>query len=239
MPRPVREYRANLPPAVDEMVLKLLAKAPADRPQSAEELVAGLAPFAAGGDLLAWKNSLPQEADSFFFATGNSPRRVASGAVPTSSTPGLVANTTRREGAPSAAQAPAIDEPPKRRAFRTWGAMAVGLVCLSVLGGLAAYQFTKRPAVRDDLKVRPSAEQAENESPSAVALRDFSDIPPRTWQKLLDRQPIPIFWNPGEGLARHEWSQPQQQLLVTNDKTGVIGLGTTSAQDFSLQVGIH
>ena len=38
-PRPPREWRAELPPALDDLVLRLLAKDPADRPESAEVVV--------------------------------------------------------------------------------------------------------------------------------------------------------------------------------------------------------
>jgi serine/threonine protein kinase/regulation of enolase protein 1 (concanavalin A-like superfamily) len=39
MPRHPRVWRSELPPALDELVMRLLAKAPADRPQSAEVVV--------------------------------------------------------------------------------------------------------------------------------------------------------------------------------------------------------
>jgi serine/threonine-protein kinase len=42
-PRPVRELRPGVPPALDALVLEMLAKSPADRPQGAHEVGRGLA----------------------------------------------------------------------------------------------------------------------------------------------------------------------------------------------------
>ena len=41
-PRPPRAWRSELPPALDELVLRLLAKDPSDRPESAEVVIKGI-----------------------------------------------------------------------------------------------------------------------------------------------------------------------------------------------------
>lgn len=48
---PVREHRPDVPAGLAKLLERLLAKNPQDRPKSAEEVAAALAPFAAGADL--------------------------------------------------------------------------------------------------------------------------------------------------------------------------------------------
>jgi WD40 repeat protein/serine/threonine protein kinase len=52
-PLPLAESRNDLPPGLSELVDRLLAKGPADRPASAAEVAEALTPFAAGNDLVS------------------------------------------------------------------------------------------------------------------------------------------------------------------------------------------
>ena len=100
----------------------------------------------------------------------------------------------------------------------------------AAVGGLPAEAPLPGPA-------RPAA--IPEEEPTAATLRDFSTAPDLVWQSLLDHKPAVVFWKRGEGLAQWDWKAELQQVHLASDDYGLLGLGTTSADGYTLQVDIH
>jgi len=121
------EVRAGLPRGVERLVQRLLAKAPGDRPASAQEVVTALEPFATAGDVtvrpgpeLAAGSSSQLPA-----ATVGASASSAPAATPRLDTVALVDRLGR--GAPSAA----------RQIGTAWALAIIALLCAA--GGAAAY----------------------------------------------------------------------------------------------------
>jgi serine/threonine protein kinase len=60
LPRPIRELRPDLPPEIESIMARLLAKRPDDRFQAPAELAAALAPLAVGANLPAVSHAVSQ-----------------------------------------------------------------------------------------------------------------------------------------------------------------------------------
>ena len=120
-PRPPSTIRPEIPPDLDMVVLRALAKNPDDRFQTAEEMDAELAHIAAGGSVTA--------------ITADAATAVLSGTSLASAAPTAIA-APRRERRPGTYRYP--DPPPRRRTIWPWLLAILGLVA-ALLAGWFAY----------------------------------------------------------------------------------------------------
>lgn len=255
-PAPLTELRTDVPAELSDLVLRLLAKDPRDRVQSADELARMLSAFAAGVDLRAWHESLVLPHVSGVGLPTNTPgtsRSVKSASADTSQGPVPFDAPTVSEPRILQQPPPVGQALPRRFAVSSLRTALILLGAVLVIGTAAVVvspQLRSTPNPSTDRSVVPAPGGASAHAdarppgdtiprPKTLQLREFSPQPVRVWHKLLDEQPVPIFWKPADGLATLNWVEGLQQVYVANDDIGLVGLGTTDSQDFSLQFGIH
>jgi serine/threonine protein kinase len=131
-PPPIRSLRLEVPEAIDQLLARLLAKDPADRPQHPDDVSAALAPFAAGANLRVLVRRAPPTAE---------PEPALSGAEPT---PSAVSESTKPHSQTPSQQtdsAPIQQERAKTAGRRVMvglalaGLIAVSGVIATALGG--------------------------------------------------------------------------------------------------------
>jgi len=157
-PVPPRQHRPELPPAIEAVILRALAKRPEDRFQTAAEMMTALAQAA---------GALPQEAWGPLPHADSTP-----GALPTPQQRGSRQGTPMTP-APRATQAPATDPVVPARRSRAPLFIAAGAVL--VAAGIGAGVVVSRRSDRT-----PVATAAPDPAPGPVATNDTGDsaIPP-------------------------------------------------------------
>src|SRR5262249_20098929 len=120
-PPPLAGGRPDLPAGLTELVSRLLAKAPADRPASARDVAAALKPFAADSELIA-------------LARAAGP---ATGAAADTGTVAMTADDSSR----------AVRQRPRGRRWRKL--IGAGLAATVIVAIVAAFGFLARTAVLD------------------------------------------------------------------------------------------
>ncbi len=132
-PKPPREINPAIPPALDALVLQMLAKAPEDRPQTAAEVRDRLANFETA---TAPTKPLPP-ADAL---TAVAAAAAAAAEVPQVATVPQAASASPDPTAPTRAVPPRAVSPPRSRRAGPWAFLAV--VALLLLGAAVAYALT-------------------------------------------------------------------------------------------------
>ncbi len=215
------EGLSSIPAGLGAVLLRMTAKAPDERYQSAREVAQALTPFAAGCQLLRLLDRREQDAETPIRALdGPWPEELSRLTQPPHETP----RSSRTD--------PATEPPAKRRGWR----IPIGLGLLAcVLAALAAFApgFLTRPGPgKTDVPGPETAPRAL--APGPVAL---DDLKPRTHHRLLDRQPIPIGCDPDDQ-RRWRWDQGQHLLDVKGPGTLLFPAGTTSRSRYDFEAGI-
>ena len=210
--RRLAEQRGDVPAAVEELLLRMMAKDPGDRPSTPAEIAQALAPFCGGaapaalaGEVLA---RLPVGAQA-------SLDDVAKVASPVHLTPA---------GGRTLTAAPR----PSRRPPRLW---AAGLVAGAALLG----------AVVAALLIRPWSWplDARQKNPPAAPAEDPSQADEHAgWQNLLAQKPTKPVWPRADGTFFH-YDPIHETVSIICPKNALVGLGETDAASYKLQIGLQ
>lgn len=239
LPRNLQEIRSDIPWALSDLVCRLLEKSREKRVPNADQLAIQILPFATGADLAAWKSLVePNALDPKPVDSDQSSRAMLSADIETS-VPNRVPVSTRIASiAILSPVGPANDRLNSRNRRKVWVAVTAAALSISLILGAVALRRREQTASSESGPLTVNRPVVHEPTPG-IKLRDVSAGQPQAWQKLLDVAPVPILWKSRNGLASWTFEEPQEQLFVTNDELGLLGLGTTSLQDFSLRVGIH
>jgi serine/threonine protein kinase len=214
----LRDDPAALHPSVaaaGEILIRLLAKEPAHRPQTPDEVVRELTPLAAGANLLRICEMASQCANPDYEATSTQAQDVP----PPSTTVGAQATINLRR-------------PLGRRRWKRWA-----IAGIMVLVGTAALLANMPSRVYRDRQ--PSEETTS--PPSAPDPEPLASRAPEanTWETLLKKKPVPRLWTqPGKSTLMFEANR-EILSFQTPGGTGLIPLGGTTKGDYTLQIGFQ
>jgi len=195
--------------AAGEILIRLLAKEPAHRPQTPDEVVRELTPLAGGANLLRISELASQCANPDYEATSTQSQDVR----PSSTIVGAQATINLRR-------------PLGRRRWRRWA-----LAGIVLLAGTAALLANMPSRVNRDRP--PSPPSAPDPEPLASLAPEAN-----TWVTLLKNKPEPRLWTqPVKSTLAHE--AKREKLLFQTPGTGLIPLGETTKGDYILQIGFQ
>ncbi len=160
-PIPPAKLNPAIPARLEAVILKCLAKSPADRYQTGEELAQDLAAMRTNAGAVVMQTGAP------LAATAGSDVTLAPGSVATSIPPAASAKAAAQPG-----QKPAVKKPAKPARFETM--FAVALLCVAgvgaaVAGGWFWLAHRKQPAPPQQQTVTVPVQQPQQAPPVAVA----------------------------------------------------------------------
>ena len=160
-PIPPAKLNPAIPARLEAVILKCLAKSPADRYQTGEELAQDLAAMRTSAGAVVMQTGAPLP------ATAGSDATLAPGSVATSIPPAASAKAAAQPG-----QKPAVKKPAKPARFET--KFAVALLCVAgvgaaVAGGWFWLAHRKQPAPPPPQTVTVPVQQPQQAPPVAVA----------------------------------------------------------------------
>lgn len=244
----------SLSPPLAALIEQLLAKAPHDRPPSADEVAQRLEPLARGHDLrklvshvLSLKTAL---------TTANS---AAAGASIRSD---LDTQSHAEHGSTWRSN------PPTRSRWALLGTALLGLVVVLAYVVVSRARHDEGPAPPVSASVpaptppvsasvgAPTAQVVSSPSetkkdvgdqveapvtrdePVPAPVFDLDSQPPLQWQRLFVRRPTEFLWYGGDGLSTWNFDTGLQQVTARTRESGMLELGQTSAPRFTLQLGV-
>lgn len=203
--------RSSIPPVLDELMDRLLAKDPSGRPPSANEVIDVLGPLSKGARLAAL---LQSEASPP--AAENTTQTLDSGA-------------TKERAAP---------EPRKKQIAASWIGRS-SLVVLGGLAVLWLTAQTRKPESGQADNVPPPASGAERLSLAAVSADQASkDLAYLRWQSLLNRDPSKVIWPP-DALSLVHFDRSLGSLNARCSDIGILRLGRIDVKSFRLRMELH
>jgi serine/threonine protein kinase len=236
-PKPLSDFRNDVPPAVEELLLRLLAKKPGDRPQTAAEVAAALEPFCQGKTrsaetVLAGRAPKTEENHDWDFLNEIDEPTTKASAVDRTA-----ANDSLNNGAKKA-PARATQSQAKKRALVF--ALASGAVSLFVIALLVFLWMRDKSDPRVDSTGRaPKASNPTPERPEDPEKIKEPSVkpPPEPVKTPPDKPPVPPVKAPapekppgGPAVRQFEGGKgPVYALVVTPDGRQVIHAGLVQA----------
>jgi hypothetical protein len=218
-PIPEVRGRSDVPPALTDVLKRLLAKQPDDRFATPAEAADALEAFSRGADLLG-------------LAAAASSGRAERVQGPGEGLPHHQATTTPH--APKAVTAsglPAAPAGPLATPRRRWLAPALALVLLGGLG-IAAFVVFRRAGRDPGPPPDPSPPITSTAFPEQPAA-------PGVWNPLLEREPAPLRW-PSPGKNSFRLHRPEQrEIALSCEGLGMLGLGHTTAPSYRIAVTVQ
>ncbi len=206
-----RVRRPEVSADLDVVLAKMMAKAPAGRYQTPQELAAALAPFAAGADLSAVAETIPP---------ANFP------------TP-----PTDEPSAPSVTVQPlatTISQPAPAKPVRRWAATVVGIWLFGAAVSLAAMYLNRDR--QPPLDPPPTNDGSDDAIARAVDARVFN---PRVTNNLLDRAPKKLVWDNRKRNVAAAFNKDAGSLMVQAPEISLLSFGRTKATTYTLRVRIQ
>lgn len=217
--------------AASAILARMLAKEPAQRPQTPEEVVQELTPLATGANLLELSEKAAKCVNPDDEATGSH----AGGVRPLSTIASarLTVNLKRPRG---------------RGQWSLW--VSAGIVLLVVAATMILYPPWKNPNSHDSTQPISGVSQDSgststiNQQPLATASTNNPEskhpdtLAENTWVMLLQKEPKPRLWPKSpDSVLNHN---PQKQSLgITSYQSVLIPLGKTTTPEYQLQIGIR
>jgi serine/threonine-protein kinase len=157
-PKAPSQVNPSIPPALDSVILKALAKAPINRYQSAAELRADLVRVRAGQTPMAPMVMSDDERTAMLAAGGPATRRVSTG----------------RHASPVSDNGPVTDygyydDEPRRGGAGRIAAIVVGVLAVVGIVGFVAYQLLAGPAAPEQVQVPNLANATEQDARNQIA----------------------------------------------------------------------
>ncbi|GLC25798.1 serine/threonine-protein kinase [Roseisolibacter agri] len=152
MPDPLHVVRPDVPPALSDVIMRCLAKEPADRPPSAEALLADLEAATQGVQLSSGERSV-SSGEAGAYGEGTTPRSGATAPIPTPISAPTPATAAIPGGAALTAPMPAPAAAPDARRH-AW--LVAGIVMGAGLALLAGVAFS-RARLGEPVPVPPAA----------------------------------------------------------------------------------
>jgi serine/threonine protein kinase len=205
----LRDQRPDVPESVDDLLQRMTAKDPADRPATPSEVASALAPFAAPAELAALaRRGVEGACEAQFHELPL--------AAPEAITVQRHSTIDFSSTSPRQRQRPAF---PARRVLLVAVPGLAGVVALI----LAAWSF-----------ILPRERTGEHGAGS----RPPDHGQPVRAGNLLDRPPVPLLWPPG-GNSRWELKEKGLELFVHVDGDSLLRLGETTAAAYELEATIE
>lgn len=209
-PPRVVTLRADVPPQLDAIVHKLLAKVPSERLMSAQDVAEALVPFSVQARLPALAEPEPRSpafevtTRNFFGASTKNPT------------------------------APAVEK--KKIGLGVW----IGLCNLIVLLGLGiVWYFTHRPGQPKDVPspTPKSTNPVDAQSPQIedVLSRDLEVF---RWYSFLNHEPRKVIW-PLDGVSSLNFDRERSRLNVSSSGICVLSLGRADLTEYKLRMDFH
>ena len=215
-PPPIRSLRPEAPEALGQLLTRLLAKNPADRPQHPDEVARALAPLAAGADLRALLVQARQNA-----AMGN-PSDPEALHTPS----GLAGSTRPLDSAPTPRKKATATRPRLILGLALAGLIAAGGVIAAVVGGFG------RSGDRSDQKVTTIDRKglaSEGQTIAGSGLTKF-DL----------RQPLQeLQWEGHVSSPPPFFNDNQQMLEVRPDSYQLLAIGNYDGQPGAFEITIR
>ncbi|WP_020472923.1 serine/threonine protein kinase [Zavarzinella formosa] len=210
--------RPEIPDALDDVITRMMAKSPADRYATPQEVALALEPFLTGENLSEVASRIKP------MVTPEPPKDEPSVVSPE-------------------AQASTLMMPPVVSKKRHWLIAAVGVVFLSLATVIAvvAGLFHDRDAT--DIPPVPIPEPRPPIPPVTV-VEINKEPPPRVWtplvwHNLLDRKPVEFYWKNPHGVSSWHFDPDKRNLNIQCFGPGLLSLGNTEAHGYRLKVGIR
>ena len=207
--------RPDVPPELDELIARMMAKSPDDRFATPAELAEALEPFARGAQLEKLGRRIPPL---------NLPE--CPEPLPIEPSPPGQPTTLFMEGHSKS----------KNSRTRLILTVMTGLVVLSIAAFLLIrFPITRTPNVTPD-KI-PKSEPANEKT--STRRSDPERFPPRIRSNALDQEPDRFSWWSQEGNAVFLY-QPQKGILnLQTAYTGMLRLGSTNAGRYKIRCSFH
>lgn len=216
-PAPVASVRADIPPALPDILNRLLAKTPAERFASAGEVAAALAPLSEAADLSALFDLPPLQPHMADAAETLAPSTVGSKAT--------------------------SPLPPRRR---RWLGTAVALALLGGAAAAVALVLQSPPEPEKEdppavaLVKKAAAEKKATEPPQPRYFEDLEpeEIKPLVLYPLFNREPVKLLW-PLSELSTCTYQPEFKQLVVHCDSVAIIALGRVKHPSYTFRLHIY
>ncbi|HEX4610056.1 MAG TPA: serine/threonine-protein kinase [Urbifossiella sp.] len=209
-PPSVRAARPDVPPELDAVIRRMLAKDPADRFPTPQAVADALLPFAAGDDCRA------------VAAGAMGPDRRAAAGVPDETvadrclTPVFPPGTTTTRPVP-----------------RRW---RLALAALVLLAGGGVGWVTLAPGLKPGGNPQPPPGEPVPPDPGPGG--GDPGPQPNEWYELLRRPPKQLAWGKSKNDNLLDYQAGSRSVYAFSPHVGVLGLGATDQADYEIQMGI-